>query len=312
MPVYNAAKYIRRAIHSVTEQTFADWELIIINDGSTDNSLKIIDEVAGIDSRIHVISQANSKQAAARNAGLRVAQGDWVAFIDADDEWNNRKLEIQLRDSEKADVLFCKGYIFEEITGSSRPYPSVSGKFSGKEMYKILFFKNPIANLAVMIKKELIARAGYQNELSRNLTGCEDWEFWMRLANSGATFFGSDDFLFKYRIHDSNTSGNDLNMKIAEINAIYLSLNKSLFEKGEITNRLNPLIDSSVTELLLRDNKKDALKLLHIKNEITPSLRISLSYFFLRYLTFFKGKYLLGLIYPGRYMSSLNNQASAI
>ncbi len=307
MPAYNAEKYIRQAINSVIEQTFIDWELIIINDGSTDHSQQIIDEFAVKDSRIIVINKANSKQAAARNAGLKVAQGNWIAFIDADDEWDHRKLEFQLRDSEKADVLFCRGYIFEEITGNSRPYPSVTGKFSGKEMYRILFFKNPIANLAVMIKKELLAKVGYENELLE-LTGCEDWEFWMRLANSGATFFGSDDFLFTYRIHDSNTSGNDLNMRIAEINAIYLSWNKSLSKKEEIANRLNPPIDSSVTELLLKDNKKDALKLLHIKKEISRSLRISLSYFLLKHLRSFNGKYLLGLIYPGKYMSFLNNR----
>ena len=85
VPVYKAEKYLRRCLDSILAQTFADWECILIDDGSPDNSRKICDEYNEIDARFRVIHQENAGVSAARNAGLNVALGDWIGFVDSDD-----------------------------------------------------------------------------------------------------------------------------------------------------------------------------------------------------------------------------------
>lgn len=86
MPVYNTEKYIAEAINSVLVQTLVDWELIIVNDGSTDSSLQILEKFAALDKRIIIINQVNGGLSAARNTGLNVAKGEYIYFLDSDDE----------------------------------------------------------------------------------------------------------------------------------------------------------------------------------------------------------------------------------
>ena len=85
MPVYNTSQYLRRSIESVLNQTYKDFELICINDGSTDNSLEILQEYATHDPRIKIINQENKGLSGARNSALEIAQGEWITFVDSDD-----------------------------------------------------------------------------------------------------------------------------------------------------------------------------------------------------------------------------------
>src|SRR5882757_4082321 len=96
MPAYNAEKYIAEAINSVKQQTYTAWELIVIDDGSTDNTAAIIKKYAGTDNRIMYTYQANGGQGKARNNGLKKATGEYVAFLDADDLWIPEKLNTQV------------------------------------------------------------------------------------------------------------------------------------------------------------------------------------------------------------------------
>lgn len=98
VPVYNSESYIRRCVDSILAQTYSDFELILIDDGSTDNSGRICDEYMQQDSRISVIHQANQGQAAARNRGIERAQGEWIHFVDSDDLIHPQMLEL-LRDT---------------------------------------------------------------------------------------------------------------------------------------------------------------------------------------------------------------------
>jgi glycosyltransferase involved in cell wall biosynthesis len=109
IPVYNTEKYIKRCIDSVISQTYFDWELILVDDNSTDNSGKICDEYAAIDNRIKVIHQKNSGPAAARQAGMVTAKGEWIMFADSDD-WLDKDilkiLTIHQAESE-ANIVCC-------------------------------------------------------------------------------------------------------------------------------------------------------------------------------------------------------------
>ncbi|MSR05475.1 MAG: glycosyltransferase family 2 protein [Gemmatimonadetes bacterium] len=109
LPMYNAASYLPQTIESVISQTYARWELIVVDDHSTDRSLEIVNRYAGDDPRIRIVQMpANSgRPAVPRNAGLRGVRGDWVAFIDADDLWHPQKLDLQLGCLREHDGEFC-------------------------------------------------------------------------------------------------------------------------------------------------------------------------------------------------------------
>lgn len=98
-PCYNGAKYIGETIDSVISQTYPDWEMIIVDDGSKDNSAQIVREYAEKDSRITLVQQENAGSAAARNNGIRRAEGQYIALLDADDLWHPDFLEKQDRKS---------------------------------------------------------------------------------------------------------------------------------------------------------------------------------------------------------------------
>ncbi len=118
VPVYNAEKYIRETIDCVKAQTYENWELVLVEDGSTDESLCILETVERQDGRIRVIRQENGGAAKARNHGLSKAAGRFVAYLDADDLWSPDKLEKQLAFMAKKEAAFSfTGYEFADEKG---------------------------------------------------------------------------------------------------------------------------------------------------------------------------------------------------
>lgn len=118
-PVYNAEKFLEKTLISIQEQTFRDFEVLLINDGSTDRSGQICDEWSRKDNRFKVIHQQNQGVAAARNAGIRAAQGEFIAFLDADDLWLSQKLEKQITFmKDKACNLSYTAYRFIDEDGN--------------------------------------------------------------------------------------------------------------------------------------------------------------------------------------------------
>jgi len=111
IPVYNSAKYINRALESIYNQTYKNFEVIIVNDGSTDKTLDIINKNKNFN-KIKIINQKNSGSTAARNKGAEIANGDWLAFLDSDDYWLSNKLDEQLKlaNENDFDAVFCNGY----------------------------------------------------------------------------------------------------------------------------------------------------------------------------------------------------------
>jgi glycosyltransferase involved in cell wall biosynthesis len=107
VPIYNSEKYIKRCLDSVCAQSYTDLEIILVNDGSTDNSLNILQEYAESDNRIKVVNQENKGVAAARNTGLRNATGDFILYVDSDDWIEKNMVQRMLELMEDADIVFC-------------------------------------------------------------------------------------------------------------------------------------------------------------------------------------------------------------
>lgn len=128
IPVYNVEQYLRDCLDSVLNQTFSDWEAICVNDGSTDGSSVILDEYAAKDSRFKMISQNNAGTAAARNTGLKVANGDYIFFLDSDDWIEDYALQILADSVNDEDVLCFSGKRYFEVTNTFNPADELTEK----------------------------------------------------------------------------------------------------------------------------------------------------------------------------------------
>ena len=271
MPAYNAEKYIDEAIDSVISQTFANWELIIVNDGSTDDTQKIVEAYVSSDTRIKLINQENKRLGAARNEGIKNAKGEWVAFLDADDLWVDVKLEKQLAAAAvypDAGVIFTNGFTFyQDDLKTAKPYGAVAGYYSATAAYKLEYTGNYIPVLSVMVKRTHINNTGLQDE-SPAIYGCEDWDYWLRLAIQGVAFYGMEEKLFYYRKHASNMSNDSNLMSLANANVFIKNYREELLSPEE-TGRLNGFINRTICSFIKPGKINEALFLNNAMYKIT-------------------------------------------
>jgi GT2 family glycosyltransferase len=178
VPAYNGERTILETIKSIQQQTFSDFELIVINDGSTDRTLERLATVE--DPRLKVFSYENGGLPVARNRGIARAMGEFITFIDADDLWTPDKLELQLaalQQHPEAGVAYSWTLVMDEKGESFYPGKSVS--FEGN-VYPQLLLSNFIASGSnVMLRREAITSVG---EFDPTLRSCEDWDYWLRVA----------------------------------------------------------------------------------------------------------------------------------
>lgn len=288
MPAYNVQKFIYESIQSVINQSYKNWELIIIDDGSTDKTSEIINEFQKTNKEIKYIYQSNRGQAVARNTGILNAKGEWIAFLDSDDVWLQNKLENQLShvNDLDADVYFSGGYIIDEGGVIIEDYQTLCGYYSSYQMYKQLYNGNVIPMLSVLFKKKWLIKVGSMSEDPKLISWCEDWDYWLRMARAGASFYGIEDKLFKYRMNPNGTSHTILPMKIGECYTLFNNYDPSCFNKFEIQNvqfRFILLIRSIIPALFENKDGKSIYFFLSLIHQITGSLkyRISIILFYL-------------------------------
>ncbi|HEY9852801.1 MAG TPA: glycosyltransferase [Leptolyngbyaceae cyanobacterium] len=178
IPAFNAEKTIQETIESVLNQTFSDFELLVINDGSQDSTLDVIDNIK--DERIKVFSYPNAGVAASRNRGIAQATGEYIAFLDADDLWTSDKLEAQLKalqENPQAAVAYSWTDYIDEYSQFLRPgmHVTVNGDVYAEILEK--FFLENGSNF--LVRKEALLVVGGFDEL---IFGPEDWDICIRLA----------------------------------------------------------------------------------------------------------------------------------
>ncbi|TQR12715.1 glycosyltransferase family 2 protein [Psychrobacillus soli] len=202
MPAYNCEMYIEEAINSVIEQTYQLWELIVIDDESSDKTVEILEKLSIKDERIQFyINEKNQGVSATRNRGISLANGDWIAFLDSDDMWDKTKLHKQIAHAE----IRAAEFIF---TGSS--YINENGidyqgvfEVPNKVTYKNLRTHNVISCSSVLIKKEFFRNIKMENDDMH-----EDYAVWLRVLNTGVCAYGINEPLLIYRISRNSKSGN--------------------------------------------------------------------------------------------------------
>lgn len=213
MPAYNAELYIQEAVNSVINQTYNNWELIIIDDGSTDNTAAVITTHFSNDNRIKYYYQENSKQAKARNNGISKAVGDILAFLDADDLWLPQKLEysLSLFDLDKYDLLFTESYFSSDdyIDLQLDNYQKLGvlfGDYHGNEALQKFIEQNRIPILTVLVKKDKVVSVGGFDE---SCVPAEDYDLWIRLLINGSSFIAIDKVLSIYRLQNNSSTAID-------------------------------------------------------------------------------------------------------
>lgn len=208
MPAYNAGRYIAESVESVRGQTFQDWELVVVDDGSADDTGEVARRLAAADARVRYVRRPNGGQAAARNTGLAEARGRLVAFLDADDLWLPGKLAAQLAVLEETgvDLVYTDGHFFSDDGAESEErFDILPGEARGVEMFRVLFNSNRIGTLSVLVKREALDAVGLFDE-DRLYQNCEDYDLWLRLARWGASFYGMTEKLMRYRRHAAATT----------------------------------------------------------------------------------------------------------
>lgn len=222
MPAYNAGLLMEESIRSVLQQTFQDWELIIVDDGSVDNTKEIALAYTDKDNRVKYVYQANGRQGKARNNGIRNSTGEYVAFLDADDLWHPEKLEKQIsciRET-NADAVFSDFYFFQgSIHSDLESVPIVTGYLSKENRSESFFNFNPIPILTVLARKSSICKVGGFSECTA-IQNAEDYHLWLKMMLTGCVFYGMQDNLAYYRKSDTQSTSNDPYATLQVINAL--------------------------------------------------------------------------------------------
>lgn len=204
MAAYNAEKTIRAAIESVQKQTYPCWELLIVDDGSRDNTLAIARQYAEMDHRIRVICNGtNSGVSQSRKNALLTAVGEWIAVLDSDDMWAPEKLEKQLEVAkEKGAALIFTGSAFVRADGSVIPWTLHVPKRVGLRQ---LLKQNVISNSSALVKRNLYERHYVMGDHLH-----EDYAMWLGMLAEGVEAYGIDEPLLIYRVASTTKSGNKL------------------------------------------------------------------------------------------------------
>jgi len=178
MANFNREAFIAIAIESVREQTWTDWELLIVDDGSTDGSCSIAERYASLDPRIRVHGQSNAGQARARNVGIAGTRAPLVCFIDSDDVWTPPKLERQIAfmSDPSIDVLYGEEDLIDE---RGNPVPEIKMTRHAGSIWRALLADNFITFSTTMVRRAALERVGgFDAEIRR----ADDYDLWLRLS----------------------------------------------------------------------------------------------------------------------------------
>jgi glycosyltransferase involved in cell wall biosynthesis len=201
VPCFNTKKYVDDALLSIRNQTHTALDIIAVNDGSTDETLQLLEHHAECDARVRVVNQPNRGVSAARNAGLRQASGEFVCFLDADDVMLPDKIEKQvgfLRANPRIDLVYSDYFVGDsdlELIGLSAP------RLPEGNVLDAFSHKNWLAVMTPLVRRPMIESV---REFDETIRGGEDWDYWIRCAMAG-TFGYLPGPVAIYRTHPDQT-----------------------------------------------------------------------------------------------------------
>jgi glycosyltransferase involved in cell wall biosynthesis len=205
MPTYNHAKYLPISVQSVLDQTFTNWELIIVDNFSKDNTLEVLSGFS--DTRIKIL-QINNEGCIgkSRNVAINCAKSDWLAFLDSDDSWEPNKLEVILgHQNEEIDFFYHNLRVVDADMHEVDSIQIRSRKLNSPILKDLIVNGNTIATSSVVVRKNIILNVGGMSE-ETDLIGIEDYNTWLRISVITEKFKLIPICLGSYRMHGSNQS----------------------------------------------------------------------------------------------------------
>lgn len=272
VPAHNYARYLQESIGSVRSQTFGDWECLVVDDGSTDNTLDVLSQMAAADQRIRIFSQPQRGLSAARNRGLQLSRGRYIQFLDADDLLHEAKLQLHAQTLDvkgDVDIVFGPTRYFDDgersvlrssLLGPDGPkLAPMSG--AGAEVLHRLLVGNQLTVAAPLVRRSVFDTVGTFDE---RLDRLEDWQLWLRCAIAGKRFLflPSTAPVALIRVHGASLSSRVAPMLLAEI---------------QMRRRLQPVLSTRIARDLNRRRMYEASaevgKLLGLGGKPTAGLR---------------------------------------
>ncbi len=281
IPTYNSGKFIAQTVQSVLEQTYRPHEVIIIDDGSTDDTKAVL---SGFHDRIKYFYQENLGPSAARNKGIKMARGEYVSFLDADDLWTSNKIEVQLDFLERHREIGLVFSDIEEFDGEkiiNRRSSCLAVQVYGpdnvlhvplQEAFIKLLMTNFIPTNTVMVRRECFKKAGIFDESLRIV---EDRDMWLRIA----AYYKIGRLplvLCKRRLHVSNISKNQELYISSQIKVLekHLRLFPDLTPSSLINKKLSQLYLSCGLNHLLKNRKMESRQMALRSLSYTPTIRV--------------------------------------
>ena len=223
IPTYNHGHYLGRALQSVIDQTYSNWEIIIIDNHSTDLTNEVI--ASFNDSRITYLRIHNKGViAASRNAGIRASKGEWIAFLDSDDYWTKNKLKVCLDIiNDKVDFVYHDLKVISSKMSLFKRKMTKSRQVKSPVIIDLLTSGNAVLNSSVMVRKKLLDQIGGINE-SVKMIATEDFNTWLRISQLTEYFVYLPKRLGYYLIHNQRTSKKDMSLSAENAVAEFIDI----------------------------------------------------------------------------------------
>ena len=227
IPTYNRKDLLKRSINSVINQTIKPFEIIVVDDGSLDGTEKMIRRNYDL---VKFIKQENKGVSAARNSGIKVSNGEWICFLDSDDEWKKDKLEKQINaaNDNPGYHLFHSNEIW--VKNGIRINQKKKHKKYGGNIFNKCLDMCKISPSSVLIDKTIFNKVGIFNE---NLLVCEDYELWLRICDRYKVFFIDEPLIIKYGGHQGQLSSSIDSIEYHRIKALEHLMLCSLKKKNK-------------------------------------------------------------------------------
>jgi glycosyltransferase involved in cell wall biosynthesis len=237
IPTYNHANFLEHALRSVIDQTYQNWEIIVVDNHSSDHTNEVVRKFSGHNIRLLKINN-NGIISASRNMGIKAAVGEWVAFLDSDDIWYKEKLERSINSLQynaDANVISTDELMVNKISGKQQilyhgPYCA--------NFYKVLLIGgNRLSTSATLVKRSFLEQTGILFREIKEFVTAEDYDFWMQLAKANSGFIFVRSVQGEYIVHATNHSG-QLNKHFASVEAV---LKYHVFFEQEFTKKKQKL-----------------------------------------------------------------------
>jgi glycosyltransferase involved in cell wall biosynthesis len=216
IPAYNAAGFIGETLTSVFNQTYSNYEVIVVNDGSPDTD-ELEKVLAPFRDRLIYLEQENKGPSAARNNAIGVARGEFVAFLDSDDTWLPNYLEEQIKliCSERGfDMVYSDALLFGDSPLSGRRFMECAPSVGPVTFESLLLYQTSVITSGTVVRRQAVIDAGLFDE---RFIRCEDFDLWIRLAHRGARIGFQEQVLARHRAHGASLAANEIAMVESQI-----------------------------------------------------------------------------------------------